>query len=107
METYHHQKYNDTESVRAQWSQFDNSEENEPVIEDNLVEMQSPQGRGKSGRPRIIVQERGQVNEENSITLLNDLLNPFNSFVRYLSNKGYISKIDQANPDGWNAKLLA
>lgn len=107
METYHSLRNNDIESVKAQWSQFDNSDANESVIDDDFVEMQSPQGAEKNGGPRIIIKERGQVAEESSITLINDLLNPFSSFVRYLSNKGYIGKIDNTDPNGWNAKLLA
>lgn len=106
METFQPNNHEDLESNRAQWSVWGDSSDNESIRGSNLQLNQKAARDGKM-RPTVIVEESKEEEVEDSFTLINDLLNPFNSIVRYLTRNGYINKKDPQSKDNINYKLLA
>lgn len=107
METFQTSHGGEVESTRAQWSQWETSTDNESVIDNNLIMCRLPTNLDKPKHPTVVLEEKCEEEVEDSLTMLNDLLNPFNSVIRYLTRNGYISKKDQKNQHQINHKVLA
>lgn len=106
METFQSHNHEDLESNRAQWSVWGDSSDNESVRGSNLM-LNQEAAKDSKNRPTVIVEESKEEEVEDSFTLINDLLNPFNSIIRYLTKNGYINKKDPKAQDNINYKLLA
>lgn len=106
METFHSVRAGEHESTRAQCSQWENSTDNGSQMNDKLaVHKDSPNTLGDR-RPRPVVEEQWEEVED-SLTMINDLLNPFNSVIRYLTRNGYISKKDQTTKNQIDHKIIS
>ena len=105
METFHHTNLRDIESNRAQWSQWEASTDNGSVMADKKVNLKMPQAAPHQRRP-VVVEEEKYEEAEDSLTMLNDLVNPFNSIKRYLIKNKYISEKNQNNQNETSQKMV-
>jgi hypothetical protein len=106
METFHSVRAGEHESTRAQCSQWENSTDNGSQLNDKLVVYKGSPDTLGDRRPRPVVEEQCEEVED-SLTMINDLLNPFNSVIRYLTRNGYIRKKDQFTKNQIDHKIIS
>ena len=105
METLQIENGNDLESCRAQLSQWEYSTDNGSATGEHTPRNKLPHNWPQNKRLTIKVEDSCEEAED-SLTRLNDLINPFNSMKRYLINKHYISKKTESNENSTSQKLL-
>ena len=105
METFQIQN-NDSESMKANWSQIDKLSDRQLASKDSLLWANFNSLKEKQNEAHQLDEERCQGDDDSSISLLNQLFNPFASFREYLSDNGYISDLNKLDPNTMNAKLL-
>lgn len=106
METFQVDQAGDKLSLKAQCSQWENSTDGGSVIDENLIMCRTPTLKQENNGPKVVIEDKTEEVED-SLYLINDLLNPFQSVVRYLTKNGYINKKDQVNKDDINHRVLA
>mmetsp|Transcript_18827 Transcript_18827/g.21029 ORF Transcript_18827/g.21029 Transcript_18827/m.21029 type:complete len:150 (+) Transcript_18827:2-451(+) len=102
METLPLDNLNEQESLKAQCSQWETSTDGGSVVGDSTPVNKLTQNGIHQRRPVVT----GGEEVEDSLSRLNDLVNPFNSVKRYLIRNKYISEKTQSNENETTQKLL-
>lgn len=105
METYHI-NHNDIDSDKAQWSQIDKNSDAGSVDGDTMIDFKNKLRERLNDAPNKETAEQPQGELADSLSLFKNMLNPFTSFVEYLSKHGYIEKAETRDSNSINSKLL-
>lgn len=106
MEAFRADQFNDLMSTNAQGTDWETSTDNGSVYEAGIGMNKLAHRGHKKNHPTIVMEEHHE-SVEDSITMINDLINPFDSVKRYLVRNQYISEKTTKNQEQVSQKLLA
>lgn len=105
METFRADQFNDLISTKTEGTDWETSTDNGSVC-DNSYGINKFQSRIHAKKHPTITMEEHNEDVEDSLTMINDLINPFDSIKRYLVQNNYISEKTKSNQEQVSQKLL-